>query len=131
MKYLFSIVCVPLMLMANGWAGEKRSTSEASKELVRYVKKNLGKIELDGARDVRIEDITRRDVESITLNEDSVECLGANSLVVDDLAVGTCLVEGSLDYETYSDDALFAITVSQDKRAWTRSSTVQVLTTEE
>ncbi len=131
MKYFSYVICASLMLMANVWADEKTSSAEASKELVKYVKKNLGTIELHGVRDVRIEDITRRDVESITLNEDSVECLGANSLVVGDLAVGTCLAKGSLDYETYSDDAMFAVTVSQDKRASTRSATVQVLTTEE
>lgn len=121
MKYFFSILCASLILTSNAWADEKASLSKASGELVKYVKKNLRKIERDGAREVGIS--------SITIEKDSVECLGIGSATVEDVVVGTCLANGDLDYP--NSESTFAITVSQDSRAETRSTTVQVLTTED
>jgi hypothetical protein len=119
MKYFFSIVCASLILIANAWTAEKLSTPKASKELVEYVKKNLVEIERDGARGLKMS--------SISIDKDSVECLGAGSKSLDNLAVGTCLANGNLDYP--NSDSVFAITVSQDDEE--RTSGVQVLTTEE
>ncbi len=122
MKYLFSIVCASLVLIANVWAAEELSSPEASKELVKYVKKNLREIERDGVRELR--------AETVSIDKDSVECLGVNSMTLDHVVVGTCLAHGNLDDQNV--DSVVAITVSQDDPSYAqRTSYLRVLTTEE
>lgn len=108
-----------------GSAGKAVTSSGAqeqddSQALAAFVKKNLRKLEKQGARELELEEIS--------FDDDSIRCVAVSSMMKGDSVVGTCILTGEQDYPNSS--SVFAISVKDEEDNPQPVVTVAILSAE-